>query len=326
MKYLNKDKFALRLILGMGALTIAALVAACTTSSAPQPVCAATIMVNLRAEATTMTMPDGRVVPMWGFAKDTRFGALDGTVSVPGPEIKLCGLTDTLIVMLDNNLPVPTSVVINGQQSDMTPVRLPNGRVSSFTPETPPGNVRPGMYTFRNLRAGAFLYQSGTHQAVQEQMGLYGAMTKDYATNTAYPGVGYTVSSTVVYSEVDPDLHDAVATGNYGPGLAVTSTVNFHPKYLLLNGDPNLRNGFKFPPFAPGVTMLIRFINAGIASHSPMFAGIYANVVAEDGFPYNHPKNRYSLLLTAGKTMDALISVPAGGTVSFVPDRIISHM
>jgi hypothetical protein len=39
----------------------------------------------LRADVTTKTMPDGNVIPMWGFALDSAFGALDGNVTVPGP-------------------------------------------------------------------------------------------------------------------------------------------------------------------------------------------------------------------------------------------------
>ncbi len=170
MKQIKSKKSALWLIVGMGALAFAVIAAGCsTTTSQLQEVCAANVVINLRAEATSMTMPDGRVVPMWGFAQDSRFGAMDGTVTVPGPELKLCDKVNTLMVMLDNNLPVPTSIVINGQQSTMTPVRLPNGRVSSFTAETPPGNNAPVIYTFNNLRAGTFLYQSGSHPAVQVQ-------------------------------------------------------------------------------------------------------------------------------------------------------------
>lgn len=327
MKTTKSKKPAIWLITAMGVLTLAVVVAACAApGGATGPKCKPDVTVFLRAEQTTITMPDGRVVPMWGYAGDSAFGANDGTVTVPGPALNLCSAVNTLTIVLDNNLPVPTSIVINGQRSDMTPVKMGNGRMRSFTPETPPGNGVPGVYQFSNLRPGSFLYQSGTHPAVQVQMGLYGAMVKNYAGNMPYPGVHYAASSTVVYSEVDPDLHDAVATNNYGPGMAVTSTVNFHPKYLLLNGDPNLTNGGILSPTPPGANILLRFINAGIATHTPLFVGIHATVIAEDGFPYTYPKSRYALPLMAGKTMDAIVRIPASGTVSFVPDRMISHM
>jgi hypothetical protein len=38
------------------------------------------------------------------------------------------------------------------------------------------------------------------------------------------------------FSEIDPVLHDAVASGNYGEGKAVTSTINYRPRYFLVNG------------------------------------------------------------------------------------------
>jgi FtsP/CotA-like multicopper oxidase with cupredoxin domain len=58
-------------------------------------------------------------------------------------------------------------------------VRDGSGRVVSMTAETPPGGTQ--EYLFTGLKPGTFLYESGTHQAVQVQMGLYGAMTKDAA-------------------------------------------------------------------------------------------------------------------------------------------------
>ena len=67
--------------------------------------------VFLRADTTTMIMPDGRNVEMWGFALDSAFGAQDGTVMVPGPTLEVA-LGEDLIIHLDNNLDVPVSIVI----------------------------------------------------------------------------------------------------------------------------------------------------------------------------------------------------------------------
>ena len=103
--------------------------------------------VNLVAKEFTMTMPDSRVVPMWGFAR-----ALNGNCpatdiiegpSVPGPKIIL---SDTMLnITLCNELNVPVSLVIPGQVTNMTPVWTddstgprtnPSQRVRSFTHET----------------------------------------------------------------------------------------------------------------------------------------------------------------------------------------------
>ncbi len=76
-------------------------------------------------------------------------------------------------------------------------------------------------------------------------MGLYGALTKMQANNRAYQGVDtHNSEATLLFSEVDPVLHDAVATGNYGPGLAVSSTTGYRARYFLINGQ-SYTNGMR---------------------------------------------------------------------------------
>ncbi len=89
------------------------------------------------------------------------------------------------------------------------------GRVRSMTKETG-ARSRRGQYDFDGLKPGTFLYQSGSHMAVQVQMGLYGAMTKDESGRERLRGVPYAHEALLLYSEIDPALHDAVATGKYG--------------------------------------------------------------------------------------------------------------
>ena len=100
-------------------------------------------------------------------------------VTVPGPRIVVPPATRRSRIVLTNCLPdEPTSIVIPGQPFAAAPVRNADGRVRSMTPETASRTARE-PYTFTGLKPGTFLYQSGSHQAVQVQMGLYGAMTKD---------------------------------------------------------------------------------------------------------------------------------------------------
>jgi hypothetical protein len=113
--------------------------------------------------------------------------------------------------VLTNLLPEAVSLVVPGQPFNAAPVRRPDGRIVSMTPEAAPGGT--ATYTFGNLKPGTFLYESGTHQAVHVQMGLYGALTLDAAAATAYPGVPYDHDVVLVYSEVDAALHRAVAGG-----------------------------------------------------------------------------------------------------------------
>jgi len=279
----------------------------------------------LRADTTTLTLPNGSNVVMWGFARDTAFGAMDGVVTVPGPMLTVMPGDSTLIIHLDNRLPEPVSVMIPGQSIVPTPVRLGNGRARSFTTETPTTNGAPVDYVWTNLRPGTFLYESATHPSVQVQMGLYGCVRKDYAYGQSYPGVLFNAEVILFYSEVDPALHDAVATGQYGPGQAMPSTVNYLPKYFLINGHPYTNGLTPIPSGQPGDNVMIHFLNAGLETHVPIVNNAYLRLIAEDGFPYPYPKDQYSVFLAAGKTIDALFS-SSTSNVFAVYDRRLDMM
>ncbi len=283
--------------------------------------CPETKVLFMRADVTTKTMPDGQVITMWGYALDSNFGTEDGTVTSPGPELNIRACTENLVIHLDNNLPVPTSIVINGQRTSMSPVRYASGRVRSLTDEASPGNIMPVIYTWTNLKRGSFIYASGTHPAVQVQMGLYGAL-KAYESNSTAYSEAYQNDLTLLYSEIDPALHDAVANDQFGIGKTMSSTVDYTPKYLLINGEPLTVNGGPLPPEFASRKLLVRFMNAGLKTHAPMLCGTYMKVIAEDGNPYLYPGQRYSLLLPAGKTKDVILTLPPSGA-KFIIDRML---
>jgi len=281
---------------------------------------AAALEVFLRAEATTVTMPDGRVIPMWGFAQDSAFGANDGVVTVPGPMIVVPSDDPTLIIHVDNNLTEPVSIVIPGQTAVMTPVfqgpEAPGvfqGRVISFTHETPPGNTTPVTYTFENFRVGSFIYHSGYHVAYHVQMGLYGGIKKDQAEGTAYTGVDYDNEITIFYSEIDADFHDRLAA--IGTRAVNRSPLSFKPQYYLINGQPfDADTSVPIPAGSVGQSTLIRFYNAGMDTRTPLLQGMYMMAYAEDGNLYPYPKEQYSLGLVAAQTMDVVINATTAGT------------
>jgi FtsP/CotA-like multicopper oxidase with cupredoxin domain len=303
---------------------------------------AATVTYFLKAESSTVTMPDGRTIPIWGFADCT-----DGTyttcnpVILPGPRLQ-AEAGDDLVINLKNNLTYPVSLVVPGQITSMSPVWVnvndpygppvgtgsrPPGdyqaRVRSFTHEVSPGGT--GTYTWNGVKAGTYIYESGTHQAVQVQMGLYGALIvyQNSASNLAYTGISFDNEAVLLFSEIDPDFHDTVSTGNYGPGLSVTSTIDYHPRYFLING-------LSYPkaviitdhPVTPGETVIVRLLNAGLRSHVPVFENAYFKLIAEDGNLYPHPFMQYSAYLTAGKSLDLLWSPAQSGYVT-VYDRMM---
>lgn len=307
--------------------------------------------VSLNAASFPQQMPDGSSVTMWGFGP----GA-NGAPTVPGPAIVVPAGETVLEVTLTNNLTVPVSIVILGQAAPTVGGSLPgptfvnsagtqtwtgsrppgirDARIRSFTRETAPGDTV--TYTFSGLRPGTYLYESGTHQAVQVQMGLYGAMTLNAADAVAgppavlpqaYPGVSYDTEVTLLYSEVDPALHAAVAGGTYGTP-AYPSTINYEPKFFLVNGAAYSAG----PPPTPAVpagtasgSTLLRLLNAGLNTHVPTLLGGTLSLVAEDGNAYPHARHQYSAPLPAGKTADAIFSAPAAGDYPLF-DRALALM
>ncbi len=295
-------------------------------------------VVNLCTGLVTKQMPDGIQVVMWGFGTDDATAGCN-SATIPGPEITVPVGDTALTINVRNTLPDTVSITIPGltTPTPVVPVRSANGRVRSFTHETGIGGT--GIYNFV-VKPGTYLYQSGTHIAKQIQMGLYGATIQENSAATAavaatattaavaatqataYPGVPFDRSITMLYSEIDPLLHEAVANLTYGTA-SFPSTINFKPRYFMVNGEvytlgaaatattPAIPATAKIYGGAPGSNILFRFLNAGLEDHVPVVNGGLFSLVAEYGNQYGYPRNQYSILLAAGKTRDAVMTAPA---------------
>ncbi len=276
---------------------------------------------NLCAGQGTLAMPDGVVVPIWGLGLDPGGGA-PCPVTVPGPELTVPPGDDTLTVNLRNTLAEPVSLHILGQKmtTGLGPVFTtdPSGlrRVMSFTQETSPGGT--GTYTWGPpFRAGTYLLQSGTNPAKQVQMGLFAVVKKDFGAAEAYPGVPYDKELVIVFHDVDPAIHAAVQAGTYGPGGTITSSIYREPSCFLINGmawpDGGLDPLNAAIPIDVGDRVLLRFVNAGLETHSPLLQGAYMTLVAEDGSKHNYPRERYGFELPPAKTVDAIFQPAKAG-------------
>lgn len=296
----------------------------------------------LKAGVTSVADPNGgAAIPMWGYASCTSAFATCGAYSVPGPALTVPATESELKVHLLNALPgspaPPTSLVVNGLIKKMTPVwdsgatgARPSvtARVRSFDDEAAAGGT--ADYTWSGVKPGTYLYQSGTQPQVQVQMGLYGAVSKNAldalgsVRAQAYTGTKYEYDSqvTLLYSEIDPDLHAAVASGTYGTATGPTSTFAYAPKLFLINGAP-----FQYgttPAIAATGTTLLRMLNAGLTTHVPSVHGKHWDVVAEDGRPYTYAPPQYTAMLPAAKTVDAMLVPDIGGARYPIMDRRLS--
>lgn len=321
---MRKDK-----LISWGTVAVALVLIGLTGATAKAAV------FNLTAKAFQMTMPDGRPVTMWGFSRG------GGDPSVPGPVLEVPAGDDTLTIQLTNQLPVPVSLWILGQDlsNNTGPVwtsfpddtvvgtgSRPTGdyraRVRSFAHETAPGATQ--TYTWSNFKAGTYLLQSGTNPAVQVQMGLYAAVKKNHAAGRAYSDAdtAFDGETILVFSEVDPAFHHAVTIDMYGHGKPVSSAIDFRPRYFLLNGKAFPQTELPLVKATAGETILVRFLNAGIQTYVAALNGPDMTVIAEDGYELKNFKSQYSVILPPAKTTDVLISADAGGNFALFDRRL----
>lgn len=273
-------------------------------------------------------------ITMWGYAKCAAGFTNCTTATVPGPTLTAAA-GDTLNIHVFNNISgsykEPTSVVIPGQTKTMAPVWFnPATGAVTATGSRPAGDVTSRVrsfdaetqfrqtttYTWPSLRSGTYLYESGTHPAVQVQMGLYGPLIV---------GAGAGPEATLLFSEIDPVLHAAVSNGDYGPGKTVTSPTGYRSQYFLVNGLPYSASSPAVAAGSPGQTVRLRLLNAGLEPKMPTLqdphhllppTNQYMTVIAEDGNVLPHRRLQYSHLLPPGKTLDATITTQpnaAGG-------------
>src|SRR5882757_4201440 len=207
---------------------------------APAPLSAAEYWLQAQETdkviATATTPPASETVRVWTYAScNSDFTTCVATT--PGPILRVAS-GDPLTIHLKNALvrggtgitlshvaayggaAVPTSIQIAGlpmptfdTTTQAAPVRIPAGndgagRIRSFTSEVPNGGTGTYIWSAAQLRAGSFIYQSGTHPALQVQMGLYGAVVVEPPAGNctglrcAYPAVGFDHEVVAVYSEL----------------------------------------------------------------------------------------------------------------------------
>ncbi len=306
------------------------LLAACLTALADVSSAAT---YTLRADRVNLTMPDGVVVPAWGFADDVA-GSGTGTVMVPGPQLIVPPGDTILTINLTNNLPVPVSMNIPGQPypSGAAPTYVNDGkgnRVMSFVNQVA-ANGGSATITYTNIRPGTFLYESGTNPAMEIPMGLYGALVvRPTTTGQAYElNPPYNSDSTfaneavVLLSEIDPRFNDYVDVN--GTTIDAVNTINYSlsyaPMYFLINGKAYPQTADLSSPV--GQRTLLRLLNASARNTMPTLQGNAITVIAEDGYLLNYPRHEFAPSLTAGKTLDVITAPTTTGYRAFYDRRL----
>lgn len=259
-------------------------------------VASSSFALNLAAVEARWTPPDSATpIRMWGFIPDPGSCPAAPAAWNVGP-LQVGAAGANLTIQLRNCLSEPVSIVIPGQNAILTPQALPADalgrvRVTAFTHEAPAGGT--ATYTWNNLKAGTFLYQSGSKPAKQVHMGLFGALTVGQYYEAPHDVL-------LLFSEIDPVLHATAAPA---------TPLSYNPKYFLINGK-TYSSGKPVPVVDGGArvdkNLLIRFLNAGLMAHTPVLQGPHMKIIAEDGNRYPYAREQYSVLLAAGKTLDAI--------------------
>ena len=259
-------------------------------------------------------MPDGNTIFMWSYVDPTYpYG-----FQTPGPVLCITE-GDTITVNLTNNLSEPTSIIFPGQ----TNVTATGGSAGIFTQEAAAsgGTV---SYTFTASHPGTYLYESGTEQEKQIQMGLYGAIIVRPALgpNYAYNDVSTEFATDKEYlllmHEIDPVIHQAVERGD------PFSVMDRHDRYWTINGrsmpDTLNDNNSPFLPFQPygalvlveadsALPALVRYANAGTVNHPFHPHGDHLTVIGQDGRPLgNAAIEAFTRTMAAGQTAELLFT------------------
>lgn len=293
------------------------------------------------AKPGNITLGDGSVMHMWGFAMDN-----GGPMQYPGPTLIL-NQGDNVSITLRNLLPAAAgtvSILFPGHQ-----VSAAGGVDNLFTRGAPPGGTNPVTYSFTATDPGTYFYHAGTD--LQAEMGLAGAiivrsglppqpdplhaaMLPDYPSmfpdlNFAYNHAATAYHREFLYflTETDPVIHHYVATGQYDRidftrYFATAWFINGRnfPDVMSESFVPWLPNQpYNIQPRAhPYEKALLRIVGAGRDLHPMHYHGANFAVIAQDGrlltttagAPSNAPPDiqwgANTIRVTPGQTADAI--------------------
>jgi FtsP/CotA-like multicopper oxidase with cupredoxin domain len=274
--------------------------ATCTSTGPSSRTC------DLWATIGTVALPDGSIVPIWGYS-DT----VGGAAQLPGP-LLIVNEGETVTVNLTNSLGEATALYFPGQamQPDFVGAAASGGTAT---------------VTFVASSPGTFRYEAGLLPNAQHQvaMGMYGALiVRPSIPGSAYNSVVSTFDdeALLVLSEIDPALNNSASPATF-------DMRNYKPAYWLINGQayPDTQ---PIPTLA-GNNLLLRYVNAGLHPHAISLMGLDQKLLAEDGIPYSYNRNVVGHTIAAGQSVDVMVNIPAatpnGARVALYDGSMLLH-
>ncbi|MDD5707178.1 MAG: multicopper oxidase domain-containing protein [Kiritimatiellae bacterium] len=276
--------------------------------------------ISLTAKEGHVSTADGNSVHFWGLAEGAALA------QYPAPTIIVSQGT-TLTITLNNELPMPVSLVFPGQAG----VTATGGSPGAIAQEAAPaGSV---TYTFTVNEPGTYTYHSGTRPDLQIEMGIVGALIvrpvvgAEVMTMQAYahPDTAFDHEFLFLLSEMDDQIHSLVEQGR----LSEVNTAKRWPVYWFMNGrtgpDTMVVTNAPWlpsqpydcmPMFHPGERVLLRVIGGGSDPHPLHHHGNNSTVVARNGrmltsAPAAGPdlgESVFTIPSAPGETVDAIFT------------------
>lgn len=291
---------------------------------------------NLTTNSGSISTSDGNTIWMWGMS------IVGQPFQHPSPN--LCvneGATVTIALSnTDPNAAVgrvnePVSLIFPGQTEVLAdgqpsqPTFDGAGAMTSLAPMAAVGGTV--SYSFVADKPGTYLYESGTAQSKQVQMGLFGALIvrpsagSTFVYNRADSQFKLGEEYIALLSEIDPAQHQAVELNQ------PFDYSTYHARYWLINGrtfpDTIAPNGASWLPDQPygalahiepysaanPLPAALRYLSVGTEDYPFHPHGNHERVIGRDGNPLadgtaDLSYERFSIPVGPGQTWDALFN------------------
>lgn len=285
---------------------------------------------NLKASAGYISTADGNNIYAWGYSETSG----TQTMQFPGPTL-IVNQGDTVTINLSNTLPVNVSMIFPGQNNVIASNAGPGTNLlSSNGLITREANALNGKvkYTFVATEPGTYMYQSGTQQELQVEMGLVGTLIVRPKVadplHQAYSHVStsFTHEYLFLLSEMDPVIHASVESQVLAGTVPVVDMSNWVATIWFINGrtapDTLLDKNVPWlpnqpyncvPRLHPGEKLLMRVVDAGRDLHPFHTHGNNTIMIARDGrmlesapgMGADLATSNYTLQTVPGQTYDA---------------------
>ena len=282
---------------------------------------------NFSAKSGYVLTPDGDSILFWGLADGAN------AVQYPSPTM-IIHQGDLVTVTLTNQLNVPVSLVFPGQDN-VTATSISGPSVNGLLTLEATGVGSVVQYTFLASNPGTYIYNSGTNQTLQIEMGLVGAIIVrpadvggDVMEMQAYGSSDTMFDEEFLFLETEMDvrIHDLIDFGQ----MNKVDLTNYFPSNWFLNGRcapdtmadafvPNLPNQPYncMPMMHPGEKLLMRIVVAGRDIHPFHHHANNAWIIAKDGRLLSSGPNAgaadlaysvFTIQSIPGETVDALFT------------------